>query len=271
MTRDDHVLLERHDHVLLVTLNRPESLNALSSPMLRALLGAWHEAEDPEVRAVVVTGAGKGFCAGADLRRREAPDPARDGLRQTFHPHILAMTGLPKPVIAAINGPVAGAGLAIAFGADIRVASDRAKLVPAFSQIGLVPDSGASLLVPEVIGYSKSFSWFARGDHLSPEQALAWGAVDEVVPADGLVARSLELAHELAGRPGSAVGLTKQLLRRATAPRLAEQLEAELHAQELAVRDPGRAAARAQVVNGLGKDQKLGKDQRNVDQKEIIK
>ncbi|GAA1593927.1 enoyl-CoA hydratase-related protein [Kribbella hippodromi] len=246
------LLAERDNDVLVVTLNRPRQLNALNGELLRALTDTWAEAADPDIRAVVVTGAGRGFCAGADLSSgRTGGSPATSGLRHTYNPHILAMTSLQKPVIAAVNGPAAGAGLALAFGADLRIASRAAKFVPAFARIGLVPDSGASYLVPRLIGYARSFEWFAGGRPVPADEALDWGLVNELVDPDQLMPRALELAHTLAQVPGRAVGLTKLALTQGTRRHLLEQLELEAELQEIAVNAPGRAAARSRVVEGL--------------------
>jgi 2-(1,2-epoxy-1,2-dihydrophenyl)acetyl-CoA isomerase len=242
---------ERRGDVLLVTLNRPEHFNALTTELLHALTAVWAEAAEPDVRAVVVTGAGRGFCAGADLTSTRNGNPATSGLRHTYNPHILAMTGLEKPVIAAVNGAAAGAGLALAFGADIRIASQQAKFVPAFGNIGLVPDSGATYLIPRLIGYSRSFEWLASGRAVGADEALQWGLVNEVVPPDEVVPCALERAEALAQVPGLALGLTKRALTSASRRLLIEQLELEVELQPLAVNAPGRAEARARLVERL--------------------
>lgn len=246
------VLREHHDAVLLVTLNRPESLNAFNGDLHRELSDAWHAASDPQVRAVVLTGRGRGFCAGADLN---APPTAEhlghNTLRHTFNAHTLAMAALDKPVIAAINGAAAGAGLSLACAADIRLASSSAKFVPAFVDIGLVPDAGGSWFITRQLGYARAFAWLASNRRLSADEALSWGLVNEVLEAEQLLPRALQLAAELAGKPGSAVGLTKRLLVQAARNSLAEQLEAEVTLQNLAVRDPERAKARAAMVERL--------------------
>lgn len=247
----DVVLTEQRGDVLLVTLNRPEQFNALTTELLHALTEAWAVAADPDVRAVVVTGAGRGFCAGADLKSARHGNPATSGLRHTYNPHILAMTGLEKPVIAAVNGAAAGAGLALAFGADIRIASQQAKFVPAFGNIGLVPDSGATYLIPRLIGYSRTFEWLSSGRAVGADEALRWGLVNEVVPPDDVVPSALERAEVLAQVPGLALGLTKRALTSASRRLLVEQLELEVELQPLAVNAPGRAEARARLVERL--------------------
>lgn len=248
------VLRERHGPVLLVTLNRPEALNAFTAELHRDLSDAWHEAADPQIRAVVLTGNGRGFCAGADLHSPPSLETTgHHTLRHTFNAHTLAMASLDKPVIAAINGAAAGAGLSLACAADIRLAAATAKFVPAFVDIGLVPDAGGSWFITRALGYSRAFAWLASNQRLSALEAQAWGLVTEVLEPERLLARALELADLLASKPGSAVGLTKRLLSQAARHSLAEQLEAEVALQNLAVRDPDRIRARAAMLDRLKK------------------
>src|ERR671914_1852920 len=144
--------------VTTITLNRPDVLNAFDAAMHRALAGALREARDPDVRAVVITGAGRGFCVGQDLTEfREAPGDIADRLRSSYHPNVTAVRGLEKPVIAAVNGPAAGAGLSFAAACDIRLAAESASFVPAFIGIGLVPDSGGSWHLERLLGASRAF------------------------------------------------------------------------------------------------------------------
>lgn len=248
------VLRERHGDVLLVTLNRPDALNSFNADMHRALSDAWHEASDSEIRAVVLTGAGRGFCAGADLHSPPAPESiGHNTLRHTFNTHTLAMAALDKPVIAAINGAAAGAGLSLACAADIQLASSQAKFVPAFVDIGLVPDAGGSWFISRLLGYSKAFRWLASNQRLNAEEALNWGLVSEVLPPEELLNRALELAQQLAAKPGAAIGLTKRLLAQASRNSLADQLEAEVTLQNMAVNDPARAKARAAMLEKLSR------------------
>lgn len=247
------VLRERQGAVLLVTLNRPESLNAFNAELHRELSDAWHEASDPQVRAVVLTGAGRGFCAGADLNSPPAPETlGHSTLRHTFNAHTLAMAGLDKPVIAAVNGAAAGAGLSLACAADIRLAASSAKFVPAFVDIGLVPDAGGSWFITRLLGYSRAFSWLASNRRLGADEAREWGLVSEVLSAELLLGHALDMAAQLANKPGLAVGLTKRLLAQAARNSLAEQLESEVTLQNMAVLDPGRALARAEMLRKLG-------------------
>jgi 2-(1,2-epoxy-1,2-dihydrophenyl)acetyl-CoA isomerase len=206
------LLTERHDDVLVATLNRPDRLNALNPDLVDALAAAWDTARDPGVRAVVVTGAGRGFCAGADLGHDSVGRPRPGGLRGSYNPVMLAMTALEKPVLAAVNGPAAGAGLALALAADIRVASTAARFVPAFGRIGVVPDNGGSWFAVRALGYSAAFEWFASGRDIPAAEALQRGLVSEVVESDDLLEATVARARALAAMPGRAVGLTKLLL-----------------------------------------------------------
>jgi 2-(1,2-epoxy-1,2-dihydrophenyl)acetyl-CoA isomerase len=227
-------------------------MNAFDRSLHEALSKAWFTAADPAVRCVVLTGEGRGFCAGADLQQALQPqDFGHNTLRHTFHPHMLAMAALDKPVIAAVNGAAAGAGLSLACAADLRLASTSAKFVPAFVDIGLVPDAGGTYYVTRLLGYSKAFAWLAGGERWSAEQALNAGLVNDVLAPQALLPRALELAAALAAQPGAAVGLTKTLLARAARASLAEQLEAEAEAQTLALRAPGRAEARTRKLSEL--------------------
>jgi 2-(1,2-epoxy-1,2-dihydrophenyl)acetyl-CoA isomerase len=246
------VTTHRDGAVLAVTLNRPEQLNAMNGHLLKGLSDAWQEAREPEVKAVVLTGAGRGFCAGADLRaQHEGASPGTSGLRHRFHPPVLAMAALDKPVLAAVNGPAAGAGLSLACAADIRIASDRARFVPAFARIGLVPDAGGTYFIPRILGHARALEWMASGRSLDAGDALDWGLVSEIVDHDELVTRAMERATALADAPGPAIGLTKRLFALSAHSTLPQQLEHEAWAQDLALASPERAAARAAVVDRM--------------------
>ena len=228
----------RDGAILTITLNRPDKLNAFDIPLLRRIAEALREAADPAVRAVVLTGAGRGFCVGQDLTALEevGTENVGDLLRDHYHPNLLAIRALEKPVIAAVNGPAAGAGLALACACDIRIASDAASFVPAFVSIGLVPDAGGSWFLSRLIGAPRAYEWMASGRPLKAAEALAWGLISEVVPADGFPARVNEAAAELAARPTRAVGQMKALFDAAPNATLAEQLEYEATLQSKAVR-----------------------------------
>ena len=179
------------------------------------------------MRAVVLTGAGRGFCVGQDLTEfRDAAGDIGDRLHSTYHPNVLAIRALEKPVIAAVNGAAAGAGMSFACACDLRIASDAAVFVPAFVNIGLVPDSGGTFFVTRLLGYARAFEWLCSGRRLTAAEAHAWGLVSEVVEADLFAGRAAELAAELAALPTRAIGMTKRLLDRARGlePRRAARL-----------------------------------------------
>jgi 2-(1,2-epoxy-1,2-dihydrophenyl)acetyl-CoA isomerase len=229
------VEVSRDGAVQTITLNRPDVLNAFNGAMHRALADALKEARSDEVRAVVVTGAGRGFCVGQDLTEfREAPGNIGERLRGNYHPNILAIRALEKPVIAAVNGAAAGAGLSLACACDLRLAADSATFVPAFINIGLVPDSGGTFFVRRLLGYARAFEWLASGRRLSAAEAHTWGLVSEVVEGDALAARAAELAAEVAAMPTRAIGMTKRLLDHAETATLEEQLEREAQLQSAA-------------------------------------
>ena len=232
----DEVLTSREGAVLTVTLNRPEVYNAFNRALHDALREALTEAQDPAVRCVVVTGAGKGFCAGQDLKEfGQVSASIRDALEQTYHPNIRLVRALEKPVIAAVNGPAAGAGLSFACACDIRVASDAATFVPGFVGIGLVPDSGGTWFIHRLLGFARAFEWMCANTRLSATEALDWGLVSEVVPAASFESRVAELAAEWAARPTLAVGRTKQLFEHAFSASLEEQLALEAELQQASV------------------------------------
>jgi len=232
----DEVLTSREGAVLTVTLNRPEVYNAFNRALHDALREALTEAQDPAVRCVVVTGAGKGFCAGQDLKEfGQVSASIRDALEQTYHPNIRLVRALEKPVIAAVNGPAAGAGLSFACACDIRVASDTATFVPGFVGIGLVPDSGGTWFIHRLLGFARAFEWMCANTRLSAAEALDWGLVSEVVPTASFESRVAELAAEWAARPTLAVGRTKQLFEHAFSASLEEQLALEAELQQASV------------------------------------
>jgi 2-(1,2-epoxy-1,2-dihydrophenyl)acetyl-CoA isomerase len=225
----------REGGVLTITLSRPDVLNAFNAALHKGLAAALKEARDPDVRAVVVTGAGRGFCVGQDLTEfREAPGDIGSRLRSTYHPNVLAVRALEKPVIAAVNGVAAGAGVSFACACDLRIAADSASFVPAFINIGLIPDSGGSYFVTRILGPARAFEWLASGRKLTAAEAHAWGLVSEVVETDALVARAAELAAQLAALPTRGIGMTKRLIDHALHATLEQQLEREAELQTAA-------------------------------------
>jgi len=226
------VLITREGPALWITLNRPEALNALNPPMYAGLAAALEEAADPEVRVVVITGVDGAFCAGQDANEfRGMTYGTTDRLRDRLNRSVVAIRRLEKPVIAAINGPAAGAGLSLALACDARIASDAAVLAPAFSGVGLAPDSGATWLATRLLGAGRAFEWLTTGRELSAAQALEWGLVSEILPAHELPERAAEVATLFAAMPTRAVWETKRLLDLAQTSTLEQQLESEALAQ----------------------------------------
>jgi 2-(1,2-epoxy-1,2-dihydrophenyl)acetyl-CoA isomerase len=227
----------RDGAVLTITLNRPDVLNAFNSAMHRGSAAALRDARDGGVRAVVITGAGRGFCVGQDLTEfREAAGDIAARLRDNYHPNIRAIRALEKPVIAVVNGAAAGAGMSLACACDLRIAADSATFVPAFINIGLIPDSGGSYFVTRILGPARAFEWLASGKRLTAAEAHAWGLVSEVVESDALPARAADLAAQLADLPTRGVGMTKRLLDHAVNASLEEQLEREAQLQAAATK-----------------------------------
>ena len=228
------VEVTREGGVQTITLNRPEVLNAFNRELHARLREALKEARDPEVRAVVLTGAGRGFSAGQDLKEfGEAPDVS-DALRESYHPNVLAIRSLEKPVIAAVNGVCAGAGLSLACVCDFRIAADDASFVPGFIGIGLVPDAGGTYFLNRLLGPSRAFEWMSSNRRLTAVEAHAWGLVSEVVASDALQARAAELAAFYAALPTRGIGMTKRLFDHAGTATLEEQLELEAQLQSAA-------------------------------------
>ena len=228
------VEVTRDGAVQTITLNRPEKMNAFTRNLHAELREALKQARDPEVRAVVVTGAGRAFCAGQDLTEFSETGDIGAALRATYHPNVLAVRALEKPVIAAVNGACAGAGLSFACACDIRIASDAAMFVPGFIGIGLIPDAGGTYFVHRLLGASRAFEWMSSNRRLTAAEAHAWGLVSEVVEADALPARAAELAAFYAGLPTRAIGMTKRLFDHADTATLDEQLELEAQLQAAA-------------------------------------
>jgi 2-(1,2-epoxy-1,2-dihydrophenyl)acetyl-CoA isomerase len=228
------VEVTRDGAVQTITLNRPDVLNAFNRALHVALREALKEAQDPEVRAVVLTGAGRGFSAGQDLTEFSETGDVAGALRSSYHPNVLAIRALEKPVIAAVNGVCAGAGLSLACVCDIRLAGDNAMFVPGFIGIGLVPDAGGTFFLNRLLGASRAFEWMSSNRRLTAAEAHAWGLVSEVVEADALQARAAGLAAVYASLPTRGVGMTKRLFDHATTATLEEQLEMEAQLQSAA-------------------------------------
>jgi 2-(1,2-epoxy-1,2-dihydrophenyl)acetyl-CoA isomerase len=225
--------------VLTLTLNRPERMNALNVELGQALVEAMERAgRDPAVRAIVLTGADRAFCAGGDLgllrslresgRGRELEPLLRAGVR-----YILALRMMPKPVIAAVNGPAAGGGMNVALGCDIRIASDRASFGQSFAKIGLFPDFGGTYLLPRLVGESRAALLFYLGEMISVQEAERIGVVNSIVPHDRLMPEALALAARIAAGPPLAIRAVKSVLFGADRAALERALETEVEQQML--------------------------------------
>jgi 2-(1,2-epoxy-1,2-dihydrophenyl)acetyl-CoA isomerase len=231
--------------VLTLTLNRPEALNALNSAMRLELLAAVKGAgRDAAVRAIVITGAGRGFCSGADLRGGSGEREFRRVLTTEYNPLIEAIRRVPKPVVASVNGVAAGAGVSLALAADLVVAAADARFVPAFNRIALVPDSGLTRTLVRALGRHRAIEILLGERELNADQAHDAGLVAAVVPGDRLAEVTRALALRLASGPTGAIGLTKRLVNAAENSDLSESLAVEAALQEVA----GRSADHAEGV-----------------------
>ena len=232
----EQIAWETADGIGWIRMNRPDKLNALTSRMSEEMLDALGQAaKDDAIRCVVITGEGRGFCAGQDLkefqdRGLEQLDVG-EHLRSSYNRLITAIVELPKPVVAGVNGVAAGAGLSLACACDLRIASDAARFLQAFVKIGLVPDSGGNWLLPRVIGHAKAVELSITGEQIDAAEALRIGLVSTVVPADQFPKELETLAQALAAGPTRAIGTTKELLAQGLTASLPETLEREAVAQ----------------------------------------
>jgi 2-(1,2-epoxy-1,2-dihydrophenyl)acetyl-CoA isomerase len=238
MSDDQTVLYEANNGVATITLNRPDRLNALVDEMLGELKQALQNAErDRSIRAILITGAGKGFCAGQDLNRLPAEitdNHIYEHVLNHYRPVIKLLHTIEKPILAAINGVAAGAGASLALACDLRVMSKTAYLLQAFSNIGLIPDAGSTWFLVRQVGYSRAFELAVEGDRIPAERCLELGLVNRVVEPEALLSAARAWAEKLAQRPTLAVGLTKRAMNRAMTSSLLEAVEYEAHLQQLA-------------------------------------
>ncbi len=231
------VLVEVTGSVATITLNRPDALNALTIPMKEHLLHALRDlAGRPSVGAIVITGAGRAFCAGQDLRERLEPGAPtlEEELTLRYNPIIRAIVEAPQPVIAAVNGVAAGAGASIAFACDLRIAAEAASFVLAFGRIGLVPDSGATWTLPRLVGSARAAEIAFLGEPIPAAEALRIGLVTRVVPAADLAASAAEIGTRVAAGAPAATAATKALLGAGSQRELGAALAAEASAQGIA-------------------------------------
>jgi 2-(1,2-epoxy-1,2-dihydrophenyl)acetyl-CoA isomerase len=239
MSPYETVLFDNEGGVATITLNRPDAFNALNAKMAFELQDAFAEiARNSDIRAVILTGAGRAFCSGQDLRDHQSgvTDPVREvreALMLRYGPLVLAMRALPKPVVGAINGVAAGAGMSLALATDLRIAADNASFTQAFSKIGLVPDAGSNYFLPRLVGVARAMELALTSRRVSAEEAAQIGLVNRVVPADTLSTEAKTLAASLANGPALAIALTKRALLEGARSSLTEvlSLEAELQGQ----------------------------------------
>ena len=240
------ILVEIKDQVATLTLNRPEKFNAFNREMALLLQQELDACRQNEIRAVVITGNGKAFCAGQDLG--EVVDPQGPGmariLKEHYNPIVTRIRELGKPVIAAVNGVAAGAGANLALCADITIAGESANFIQAFSKIGLVPDTGGSFFLPRLIGMQRAAALMMTGDKLSAAEAAGMGMIWKTVPDQELLAQAMGLAKQLATMPTTALGLIKQQLNASFTNTIEEQLQLEDRLQQ-------QAAATADFREGV--------------------
>ncbi|OAP36313.1 enoyl-CoA hydratase [Sinorhizobium glycinis] len=260
MPDTETVLSAFADGVLRLTLNRPDKLNAFNEEMhlaLRAELERAHQ--DPSVRAVLLTGAGRGFCAGQDLgdrdpRQSDGPPDLGRTIELFYNPLIRLIRGLEKPVVCAVNGAAAGAGANIAFACDITLAARSARFIQAFARIGLVPDSGGTWSLPRLLGEARAKALALTAEPLDAETAANWGLIWKAVDDAVLLDETAALAARLAAGPTKGLGLTKRAIQMAATNSLEEQLELERDLQ----REAGRSADYAEGVAAFLEKRKPG-------------
>jgi len=225
--------------VLTITLNRPDRLNSFNDEMHHQLSEALTVAErDDSVRCVLITGAGRGFCAGQDLNDRnvsvdQAPPDLGLSVERFYNPLIRRLSALPKPIVCAVNGVAAGAGAALAMACDIVVAADNASFIQSFCKLGLVPDSGGSWYLPRLAGHARAMGMALLGDKISAQQALEWGMIWQVVAATELADYTQSMAKQLATQPTYGLGLIKKAMYSSASNTLDQQLDLERDLQRL--------------------------------------
>jgi 2-(1,2-epoxy-1,2-dihydrophenyl)acetyl-CoA isomerase len=234
------ILYEVADRVATITLNRPSVLNAFNDEMIRETTDAFKRSNrDQSVRCIVLTANGRGFSSGqdlADVQARQEGFSLAEHLRQGYHRLIMQMVTLEKPIIGAINGIAAGAGCGVALAADMRIASNKASFMLAFSRVGLIPDSGTNWFLPRLIGYARAYEMAITADRIPAAQAYEWGMINRVVPAEQLMETVTAWAQSLASGPTLAYGLAKRAMNRSWHMNLAEALAYEAQLQEIAAR-----------------------------------
>lgn len=243
----DYVTWEMQNGVVRLTLNRPDTLNAYSAQMHAALMDALHRAEEaPEARVVLITGTGRGFCAGQNLRDRDprkmtAPLDLSVNVEKTYNAIVRRVRGFDKPVVCAVNGVAAGAGVGLALACDMTIVAEDAPISIGFARIGLVPDAGTSWVLTRRLGEARAMGLALTGGTLTGREAADAGLVWQAVPSDNLGDAAMTLAMRLAEGPRLAQALTRRMIRAATEQTLEEQLGTEARAQGQAGRHPDYA------------------------------
>jgi 2-(1,2-epoxy-1,2-dihydrophenyl)acetyl-CoA isomerase len=239
----EFLLYEVKDSILTITLNRPDCLNSFNDEMSYELQKALKDAEkDKAVRCVILTGAGRGFSAGQDLRSRSVSAESNNGdrphlgesIRKRYSPIVSRLRSMEKPIIAMVNGVAAGAGASIAFACDMRFAAQSAKFIQAFIKVGLIPDSGACWLLPRLMGAGRAFEFAVTGEPIAANDALQMGLVNRVVPDEQLSEVTYQFARQLAQGPTQAIGLLKRAFNKAATVDFDAYLDYEAHLQEIA-------------------------------------
>jgi len=245
MSDKSEVLYTVDGGVATITLNRPEVLNSLNAAQHEHLLASQLKAKyDDAVRAVILTGAGRGFCAGADIGGMQSSGALRDseqGLRELYHPLVLTIRNMGKPFVAAVNGAAAGAGMSFALACDIVLAAESASFLQAFSRIGLVPDCGSTWFLPRMVGDVRARAMALLAEKIPARDALAYGLVWKVYPDDHLMLEAHKTAAYLASMPTAAYGMIKQAFSASANNSFAEQLEVEGALQASAMRTADHA------------------------------
>ncbi len=227
-----------------LTLNRPDSLNAFNEKMTAEIQSVLKSFSfEKSIRCVAITGKGRAFSAGQDLKEVAPGKSFADSLKRRYNPMIRQITGMEKPVVALINGVAAGAGMSMALACDFRIMSPGAKLIQAFVKIGLVPDSGSSYFLPRLVGSSKAFELAALGSEISAEEAMRLGIVNRIFPDEEFAEESQKILDRFANGPTRAYSLIKKMMRHSATSSLEESLEYEAYMQEIAGRteDAGEA------------------------------
>jgi len=224
----EHIRLEQSPAaVATIRLNRPDSLNALNAAMVDELKQAVESLADAGARCLLLTGEGRGFSSGADLAGGGLPSDAGMALEKHFNPLVKAIFDLPIPVVAAVNGPCAGAGCSLALAADIVIAARSAYFLQAFVNIGLIPDAGATWLLPRLAGRARAIEMMMLGERIPAQQALGWGLIARVVDDEDLASEAVALSTRLAQGPTIALGLIRQLARNSAHQSLSDALAME--------------------------------------------